>query len=130
MENMNVAITVLVTGFVVVFAVLVLLIFIIKLYGTIVYKAQMASKRKKEEKLKAMEAEKKKEVKAEPVVSKPAVSVADQGVSPQVVAAISAAVYTLYGEKNCKVKSIKRAPQQRPVWSTAGIMDNTHPFGL
>lgn len=130
MENINVALTVLVTGFVVVFAVLILLIFIIKIYGTIVYNAQQTSKRKKEEKLKAMKADKPKEEQSVTITEKPAASVAEQGISPRVVAAISAAVYTLYGEKNCRIKAIKKAPQERPVWSTAGIMDNTHPFGL
>lgn len=126
MDNFTLALTVLITGFVVVFAVLILLIFIIKLYGTIVYKAQEKSKLKKEAALQAEKAEAEKaKAQAQPQQKAPAVS---EGIPPQVVAAIAAAVDSLYGDGSCKIKSIKKLPQSRPVWSTAGLMDNTRPF--
>lgn len=50
------------------------------------------------------------------------------GITDEVIVVIAAAVNAMYGEGTVKVKSIKKVPQSRPVWSTAGIMDNTRPF--
>lgn len=132
MPDLTIAVTVLITGFTVVFAVLVLLIGIIKLYGTIVYTAQQKSQQKKEAALKAIQeavaTETVNDAEKTEVHSQSAPQPTEQGVSPQVVAVIAAAVDAMYGEGSMKVKSIKRLPQSRPVWSTAGILDNTRPF--
>ena len=126
-ERASVSLEILITGFVVVFAVLILLILLISVYGTIVYKAEKAIADKK-----AAKEETKKS--AEPVkvadvapVQAPAPATTN-GIPDEVIAVIAAAVDAMYGQGAVKVKSIKRVPQSRPVWSTAGIMDNTRPF--
>lgn len=126
-ERASVSLEILITGFVVVFAVLILLILLISVYGTIVYKAEKAIADKKAAKEEAKKS-------AEPVkvadvapVQAPA-PVATNGIPDEVIAVIAAAVDAMYGQGTVKVKSIKRVPQSRPVWSTAGIMDNTRPF--
>ena len=95
------------TGFVVVFAMLILLIFIIKIYGAIIQKAQNAGKKSKEKK-------------AETVAETPA----------PVVAVISAAVATMYGSsEKARIKSIKKSSDGgRSAWAKAGVLDNTRPF--
>ena len=107
------------TGFVVVFAMLILLIFIIKIYGAIIQKAQNAGKKSKEKK-------------AETVAETPAPVVAAQtdGVSDEVVAVISAAVATMYGSsEKARIKSIKKSSDGgRSAWAKAGVLDNTRPF--
>lgn len=110
------------TGFVVVFAVLILLIFIIKIYGGIVTKAQQSGKKKVVEKEKATP------VPAKPVSSVPAPAVQD-GVNEEVVAVISAAVATMYGSpEKARIKSIKKSSGGRSAWANAGLLDNTRPF--
>lgn len=114
------------TGFVVVFAVLVLLIFIIKLYGSIVTSAQQASKNKK----KVVEKQKDMPISVKPVksVSVPAPATQD-GVSEEVVAVISAAVSAMYGSpEKARIKSIKKSGGGRSAWANAGLLDNTRPF--
>ena len=116
---------VILTGFVVVFSVLLLLIGVIKLYSLIVGKAQtIGSKRKVKT--------------AEPAVKLPAVQrepepeeeqlPAEEGIPEEVVAVIAAAVAVMYGSKGkAKIKSIKRAGG-RSAWANAGVLDNTRPF--
>ena len=72
------------TGFVVVFAMLILLIFIIKIYGAIIQKAQDAGKKSKEKKAETVA-----ETPA-PVVAAPVAPAQTDGVSDEVVAVISA----------------------------------------
>ncbi len=126
MENMDTALVVLVTGLVVVFSVLILLTFIIKIYGTLVSKVQNRNTSKQSPK--AVE---------KPVVQAPAKAAApvaapavEAGIPGEVVAAIAAAVVSVSEEDNktYAVKSIKRTAGSRPVWSMAGLMDNTRPF--
>lgn len=112
------------TGFVVVFAVLVLLIFIIKVYGGIVTKVQQTGKKKK----KLVEEQTAVSVPAKPVAAAPAPVVQD-GVSEEVVAVISAAVATMYGSpEKARIKSIKKSGGGRSAWANAGLLDNTRPF--
>ena len=115
---------VILTGFVVVFSVLLLLIGVIKLYSLIVGKAQsIGSKRTVKSdapavKLPAVQRE------TEPEENTPA----EEGIPEEVVAVIAAAVATMYGGKGrAKIKSIKRAGG-RSAWANAGVMDNTRPF--
>lgn len=83
------------TGFVVVFAMLILLIFIIKIYSAIVQKAQSAgSNSKKGKKNKDEKPAEKPAAAPAPVVT---ASAATDGISDEVVAVISAAVATMYG---------------------------------
>lgn len=136
MENLNLCLTILITGFVVVFAVLILLIAIIKIYGTIVSKALSASQerkaRKAAEQKKALEQEKAQQSeKASPAAAAsaaPAPTV--QGISPEIVAVIAAAVDSTYGTGCAKITSIKKskANNSRPAWGMAGVFENTRPF--
>lgn len=51
------------------------------------------------------------------------------GIPEEVVAAIAAAVYTLYGTAGHTITSIKRAERpSRSAWATAGLLENTRPF--
>lgn len=117
------------TGFVVVFAMLILLIFIIKIYSAIVQKAQSAgsnSKKGKKNKKDEKPAEKPAAAPA-PVVT---ASAATDGISDEVVAVISAAVATMYGSsEKARIKSIKKSSDGgRSAWAKAGVLDNTRPF--
>lgn len=126
-EKITTSLTILITGFVVVFAVLILLIGLIKVYGIIVTKALESVEKRNL----AKEAELKKTSEsldvADELLKTPAI-VDDNALNEEIIAVIAAAVDTMYGEGTVKVKSIKRIPQSRPVWGTAGIMDNTRPF--
>lgn len=123
MANMGQALTILVTGLVVVFAVLVLLIAIIKLYGTIVYNAQNKNKGGGK-KVEAAKAPASKPV--QPAQNSPAV---EEGIPGEVIAVIAAAVASMSdGAVTYSLKRVKRSTGVRPVWSTAGLMDNTRPF--
>lgn len=119
---------VLITGLIVVFAMLVLLIVIIKIYGSAIYKMHNGGKGKKKE-------PENKEVKpAVPPVQKaqtlPAAQPAvEAGIPGEVVAAIAAAVACLDGEgTGYKLKGVRRAAAVRPVWGAAGLAENTRPF--
>lgn len=115
------------TGFVVVFAMLLLLILIIKIYSTIVQKAQQSGSKKKQ---KTVVIEKETPAKvsvAQPV--KAAAPANEDGISEEVVAVISAAVATMYGSsEKAKIKSIKKSNSGRSAWANAGLLDNTRPF--
>lgn len=112
------------TGFVVVFAMLILLILIIKIYGAIIQKAQDAGKKGKEKKAETVA-----ETPA-PVVAAPVAPAQADGVSDEVVAVISAAVATMYGSsEKARIKSIKKSSDGgRSAWAKAGVLDNTRPF--
>lgn len=121
---------VILTGFVVVFAVLFLLIGVIKFYSFLIGKAQDASgNRKKKEEIPP------RTVNAESVTPKAAVPVsvaqmpsAEEGIPQEVIAVISAAVASMYGKADrAKIKSIKKAGG-RSAWANAGVLDNTRPF--
>lgn len=116
------------TGFVVVFAMLILLIFIIKIYSAIVQKAQSAgSNSKKGKKNKDEKPAEKPAAAPDPVVT---ASAATDGISDEVVAVISAAVATMYGSsEKARIKSIKKSSDGgRSAWAKAGVLDNTRPF--
>ena len=128
-ERVIISLTILITGFVVVFSVLLLLIGLIKLYGTVVSKALESAENKKKQQLAAVKTENTSSVKPEITETSGDVSqLNENGLNDELIAVIAAAVAAVYGEGTVRVKSIKRVPQSRPVWSTAGILDNTRPF--
>ena len=107
------------TGLVIVFGVLILLVLLITLFGV--------AFRKKD----------KPAAPAAPVVEKPLMQevsplqapVAEGAIPAEVIAAISAAVYTMYGQKGpVRIQSIRRSSGARKAWAAAGIMENTQPF--
>lgn len=116
------------TGFVVVFAMLILLIFIIKIYSAIVQKAQSAGSNSK--KGKKNKDEKPAEKPAAAPASVVTTSAATDGISDEVVTVISAAVATMYGSsEKARIKSIKKSSDGgRSAWAKAGVLDNTRPF--
>lgn len=123
-EKFTTSAMVILTGFAVVFSVLILLIIIIKIYGTIVYNAQNRSNEKKKKSQQASV--------VEPPVIQPIIKnepAVNDGVPEEIIAVISAAVATMYGSKErVKIKSIKKSSGGRSAWANAGIIDNTRPF--
>lgn len=116
---MESSVTVILTGLIVVFAVLILLTFLIWLFGKIVSSFTNDSK-KKAEPAKTSE-------KPVTVVKSGTVS---GGISNEILAVIAAAVASLSEEegKRYVVRGVKRVSSGRPVWSTAGLLENTRPF--
>lgn len=51
----------------------------------------------------------------------------ENGIPPEVIAAISAAVACIY--PGATIRSLRRAPERpRSCWQTAGLLENTRPF--
>lgn len=123
-QEAQIALVVLITGLVVVFAVLIVLTGIIKGYGSIVHGLGQKKKAGKTPEKEAPPALKP----VQNVASAPVPAV-QAGIPGEVIAAISAAVYMMDGGAST-VKSIRRAPQQsnRSAWGMAGLLENTRPF--
>lgn len=118
--------SVVITGIVVVFIGLVLLILLVSIYGKIFDVINSRAARKAEE-AKAAEAAK---AVAKPEPIKAAAPVVEDGIEEETVAVIMAAISAMSSAEGKKLvlKSVKTAKPQRPAWSTAGIIDNTRPF--
>lgn len=131
MENMMLALSLLLAGFIIVFVVLVLLIIIITVYGKIIQAVLRSSKNRKE---------KKKVVKPEQptaavqATAKGAEKNADASsgdtdeIPGEIIAVIAAAVDAVYGSKPHRVRSVKRSGTVRSAWGNAGVIGNTRPF--
>lgn len=119
--------SVVITGIVVVFIGLVLLILLVSIYGKIFDVINGRAARKAEEAKKAAEAAK---AVAKPEPIKAAAPVVEDGIEEETVAVIMAAISAMSSAEGKKLvlKSVKTAKPQRPAWSTAGIIDNTRPF--
>lgn len=121
---------VILTGFVVVFGMLFLLILIIKLYSAIVAGAQRASDRRAKRKERVME--RVSEDSGVHIVKRPAYVTAptiEEGIPEEVIAVIAAAVAACEGTGGkTRIKSIKKANGGRSAWANAGVLDNTRPF--
>lgn len=128
MEKFTISASMLLTGFTIVFAVLIFLILIIWLYGRIITSAQNKTVKKKKVETKVIKDEKPINKPAPKPASKSAPAKTENGLSEEIVAVISAAVYSMYGSKEkVKIKSIKKS-SSRSAWSKAGILNNTRPF--
>ncbi len=128
MDKFTISASMLLTGFTIVFAVLIFLIVLIWLYGFIINKAQTKALNKKKEKSKVKVERKPEKVTKPPVDKKPAVKAGKDGLNDEIVAVISAAVYSMYGSTDkVKIKSIKRSGASS-AWKNAGILNNTRPF--
>ena len=119
-DKLTLSLTVLLTGFAVVFAVLLILIGIIKLYGTIIYNIQNKGHKKKKDSPTAKVAAPTDKV-MEPVLTVEADPETDDD------ELISAAVYSMYSSK-VRVKSIRKAKPASNAWRNAGLSDNLRPF--
>lgn len=120
----NMSVIILITGFVVVFAVLLLLIGIIKIYSLIVSSAQSSAERKKEKK-----AQKKLKnvpvAEAKPEFAETSAPVSECNLDLQTVAVITAAVEAYYaGSKKVRVAGIRKSSSARSEWATAGLMES------
>lgn len=126
--------TVVVSGISIVLGTLALLIVVFYAFGAVISKSQAAQERKAAKKMeqKMMEEASSKLSNSAPKKETPAPApapVVEQGISGEVVAAISAAVYSMDGG-NATIRSIKR---QSPItarnpWAQASVVDNTRPF--
>ena len=106
--------TVIITGLVLVFAILVLLYLIITLQGKIFVSIDNKKKAKTEA------------AKAAPAPAAPA-PVVQAGISGEVVAAISAAVAAV-SDGPVAVRSIAKAPARKNGWGLAAVYSYTEPF--
>lgn len=121
-DKVTISLTILLTGFVVVFAVLLLLIGVIKLYGTIVYKIQTGKKKSAENTIETPG-------KAAPAPAAPVVVIPDDDTDEdELIAVISAAVYSVYSSDKVRIKSIRKSPSRGCAWRNAGISDSVRPF--
>lgn len=125
-DKLTLSLTVLLTGFAVVFVVLLLLIGIIKLYGTIIYNIQNEGHKKKKDTKPVMVASVPDKV-MEPVAAVEAEEGAevDDG---ELIAVISAAVYSVYSSSQVRIKSIRKSKPRSNAWRSAGLSDNVRPF--
>ena len=114
-------ITVTSSGLIIVFAMLVLLVIILTVFGFIMSRLSGGQKKVKQPKI---------EKKVEPV-SVPVVTATAATEDDDVIAAISAAVMMMYEGtgKTPVIRSIRPAQKGvRSAWATAGVMNNTRPF--
>lgn len=120
--------TVVVAGMSIVFAVLIILIIIFNLYGKIVSKLEGSSKAHRNSKTEAKEENLTFSVPAASVVPSAPAPVVEQGISAEVVAAITAAIVASEGP-GVVVRSVKRVNVgSRNPWAAAAVADNTRPF--
>ena len=121
-DRITLSITILLTGFAVVFAVLLVLIGVIKAYGTAIYNIQNKAKDKKASR----------NADLPKVVREPEPEVVD--IEPEaedddtLIAVISAAVYSMYSSDKVRIKSIRRSAPRGSAWRSAGLSDNVRPF--
>lgn len=112
-EKVTVAAKVILTGFVVVFAVLVLLIFIIKGYSFAVN----------------MVVNKPDKIKISDNSSVGSVVGVNNSIPEEIIAVISSAVSVMYStDEKVRIKNVKKTDNQRSAWAKAGLFDNTRPF--
>ena len=123
-DNFILSITILLTGFAVVFAVLLILIGIIKGYGTIIYKIQNRSREKKANRNADLPKVEREETPAPAVM----IEASDAADDDELIAVISAAVYAMYSSSDVRIKSIRKAPTRGSAWRSAGLSDNVRPF--
>lgn len=124
--------TVIIAGLGIVLATLAVLIVVFYAFGTIVSKTQNKSSKK----AKSVDDKKAEMAKASaPAVKAPAPAApkAAEGVSGEIVAAISAAVYSMEGNSNATITSITPVRKNSPItsrnpWARAAIADNNRPF--
>lgn len=119
--------SVVITGVVVVFIGLILLIFFVFLYGRIF---EAINNKKSEKSKKILEnkvsvaSNQNNNNQSEPI------PIIENGIDEEVIAVIAAAIMAMSAKsgKKLALKSVKHAKPIRPVWANAGIAENTRPF--
>ena len=121
-----------VSGLLVVFAALCVIIAFIWVMGKIMTMSENAQKAKKEKTEAAKAAAAPKENAPAVAAPKTEAPAETDGISDEVVVAISAAISAMMlAEGNSKpfaIRSIKRVKETRNAWNAAGVIDNTRPF--
>ena len=121
-QKIQLSIIILLTGLVIVFVMLIFLTYVIKGYGAAIRALQPNQKDQQNDIAPATPS-------VRPAVAPAAVPTVQAGISEETVAAISAAVYYLYGASAGKVTSIRHAAQpSRSIWGMAGLLESTRPF--
>lgn len=121
-QKVQLSIIILLTGLVIVFAMLIFLTYVIKGYGAVV-RALQPNQKDQQNAIAPVTPS------APPAVIPAAVPTVQTGISKETVAAISAAVYFLYGESAGKVTSVRRTIQtDRSAWGMTGLLESTRPF--
>lgn len=123
-DNFTLSITILLTGFAVVFAVLLVLIGIIKLYGTVIFNIQNKKRIKKA----SRNADLPKAQRDEETVPAAVVEAEPEVDDGELIAVISAAVYSMYPSSSVRIKSVRKARSGASAWRSAGLSDNVRPF--
>ncbi len=128
-RSVGFTVTVIVAGLGIVLGTLAVLIVVFYVFGSIMSKTQNASNKKKAKKNAAIPPQK-----TVPAPKQmPFSPVAEQGISGEVVAAISAAVYAMEGNSNSVITSITPMRKRNPItgrnpWANAAVIENTRPF--
>lgn len=119
--------SVVITGLVVVFLGLILLILLVMGYGKLFETIEKKRVAKAQKKLDEMNPAP--DIKAAEASTAAAPAV-EEGIEEEVVAVIAAAVAAMSAKSGKKMvlRSVKNAKPARPVWANAGIVDNTRPF--
>ena len=126
--------SVVVTGIVVVFIGLILLILFVSIYGKVFdsINKKKAAKAKAEAEARLKEAAKGEVRPMAPVIrnDQPQPPEIEDGIEEEIVAVIAAAVAAMGAAsgKKLALKSIKTAKGSRSAWASAGIAENTRPF--
>lgn len=132
MENLDLALIVLLTGLVVVVAALIVLTYVIKGYGALITSITAAGKKKKAEAQAAKKAAQEAVKPAVPAVkaapAAPAAPAVQEGIPGEVIAAIAAAVDYTYGAGTHTIRAVRRIPQNRSAWGSAALAESTRPF--
>lgn len=124
-QKVQLSLAVLLTGLVIVFVMLIFLTCLIKRYGSILSKFMEKNNISNETKAVSVPVP----VLASRANNPKAAPVTEAGIPEEVIAAISAAVYMMYGNSGAAVTGIRRSVQStRSAWSMAGLLDNTRPF--
>ena len=122
--------SVVITGIVVVFIALILLILFVSIYGKIfetINKKSAEKAKAAEEAAKTAQTQQAAAKEPEPSAAAPVI---EDGIEEETVAVIMAAVAAMESGSGKKlvIKSVKTAKPQRSAWSAAGIIENTRPF--
>ena len=123
--------TVIVAGIGIVLCTLLVLIGVFYAFGAVVSKSQANAKKKEAKKMQSdMEAALSKASESVPAPAPASAPVIEEGISGEVVAAISAAVYSMEGS-SAVIRSVTRKTSPittRNPWAQAAVVDNTRPF--
>ncbi len=123
-DKFTLSLTILLTGFAVVFVVLLVLIGIIKAYGTVFYNIQNKKREEKAARNADLPKVEREELPAAPAEDEPARQADDD----ELIAVITAAVYSACNTSDVRIKSIRRFPARVSAWRNVGLSDNVRPF--